>query len=179
MSAPSDRASSRSRRSVTLGRFPGFRATVNVPASLQIGGFRGNSNFNTNVQSLNYDDLFVWAPRLEEAIAQIPEVQDVSDNKCVAAIPSGTLTNFKIPNVSDITKTVKVLATSPELPFGGLVASPTVPGKVVSAVTSVFTDSAALDQLKGLVVADSLVAATNDDFSTTLKAFQAGKITKR
>jgi len=63
-----------------LGRFPGFRATVNVPAALQIGGFRGNSNFNINVQSLNYDDLFVWAPRLEEAIAQIPEVQDVSDN---------------------------------------------------------------------------------------------------
>jgi HAE1 family hydrophobic/amphiphilic exporter-1 len=63
-----------------LGRFPGFRATVNVPASLQIGGFRGNSNFNINVQSLNYDDLFLWAPRLEEAIAQIPEVQDVSDN---------------------------------------------------------------------------------------------------
>jgi HAE1 family hydrophobic/amphiphilic exporter-1 len=63
-----------------LGRFPGFRATVNVPAALQIGGFRGNSNFNINVQSLNYEDLYAWAPRLEDAIGQLPEIQDVSDN---------------------------------------------------------------------------------------------------
>jgi hydrophobic/amphiphilic exporter-1 (mainly G- bacteria), HAE1 family len=63
-----------------LGRFPGFRAFVNVPASLQIGGFRGNSSFNVNVQSLNYDDLYKWAPVLEQAIATLPEVQDVSDN---------------------------------------------------------------------------------------------------
>jgi hydrophobic/amphiphilic exporter-1 (mainly G- bacteria), HAE1 family len=63
-----------------LGRFPGFRATVNVPAALQIGGFRGNSNFNINVQSLNYEDLYTWAPRLEAAMADVPEVQDVSDN---------------------------------------------------------------------------------------------------
>jgi hydrophobe/amphiphile efflux-1 (HAE1) family protein len=63
-----------------LGRFPGFRATVNVPAALQIGGFRGNSNFNLNVQSLNYDELYTWAPRLESAMAEVPEVQDVSDN---------------------------------------------------------------------------------------------------
>jgi HAE1 family hydrophobic/amphiphilic exporter-1 len=63
-----------------LGRFPGFRAFVNVPAALQIGGFRGNSSFNINVQSLNYDELRTWAPRLEKAIAELPEIQDVSDN---------------------------------------------------------------------------------------------------
>ena len=63
-----------------LGRFPGFRAFVNVPASLQIGGFRGNSSFNVNVQSLNYDELYEWAPRLEKAIGELPAVQDVSDN---------------------------------------------------------------------------------------------------
>ena len=63
-----------------LGRFPGFRTFVNVPAALQIGGFRGNSSFNLNVQSLNYDELYKWAPELEKAIAALPEVQDVSDN---------------------------------------------------------------------------------------------------
>jgi hydrophobe/amphiphile efflux-1 (HAE1) family protein len=63
-----------------LGRFAGFRAFVNVPASLQIGGFRGNSSYNINVQSLDYEELFAWAPRLEQAIAALPEVQDVSDN---------------------------------------------------------------------------------------------------
>jgi HAE1 family hydrophobic/amphiphilic exporter-1 len=64
----------------TLGSFPGFRAFVTVPASLQIGGFRGNSSFNLTVQSLNYDELSVWVPRLEQAIAALPEVQDVSND---------------------------------------------------------------------------------------------------
>ncbi|PYR24239.1 MAG: acriflavine resistance protein B, partial [Acidobacteria bacterium] len=63
-----------------LGRFPGFRAFVNVPAALQIGGFRGNSSFNLTVQSLNYDELYAWAPRLEQAIAELPEVEDVSND---------------------------------------------------------------------------------------------------
>jgi HAE1 family hydrophobic/amphiphilic exporter-1 len=63
-----------------LGRFPGFRAFVNVPSSLQIGGFRGNSNYNINVQSLDYDQIFEWVPRLEAAIAELPAIQDVSDN---------------------------------------------------------------------------------------------------
>jgi ABC-type phosphate/phosphonate transport system substrate-binding protein len=101
-------------------------------------------------------------------------IQDVSDNKCVAAIPSGTLTNFKAANVADITKTVKVLATSPELPYGGLMVSPTVPRKIADVVTNIFSDPNALDQLKGLVTADSLVPATNDDYADTMKAFQAG-----
>jgi HAE1 family hydrophobic/amphiphilic exporter-1 len=63
-----------------LGRYPGFRASVNVPAAFQIGGFRGNSSFNINVQSLNYDELYKWAPVLEKAIAALPDVLDVSDN---------------------------------------------------------------------------------------------------
>ena len=73
---------SRSRSSFggPLGRFPGFRAFVNVPPALQIGGFQGNSSYNLNVQSLNNDELYSWAPKLEQAIAELPEVQDVSDN---------------------------------------------------------------------------------------------------
>jgi HAE1 family hydrophobic/amphiphilic exporter-1 len=63
-----------------LSRFPGFRAFVNVPAAIQIGGFQGNSSYNLIMQSLNTDELFEWAPRLEEAIAALPEVQDVSNN---------------------------------------------------------------------------------------------------
>jgi HAE1 family hydrophobic/amphiphilic exporter-1 len=63
-----------------LGRFPGFRAFVSMPASLQIGGFRGNSSYNVTVQSLDYAQLFEWAPRLEAAMADLPAIQDVSDN---------------------------------------------------------------------------------------------------
>jgi multidrug efflux pump subunit AcrB len=63
-----------------LGRFPGFGTFVNVPAALQIGGFQGNSAYNLIVQSLDNEELNAWAPRLEQAIAALPEVQDVSNN---------------------------------------------------------------------------------------------------
>ncbi len=63
-----------------LGRYPGFRASVNVPPALQIGGFQGNSSYNLMVESLNYEDLTKWAPMLEQAIGEVPEVQDVSSN---------------------------------------------------------------------------------------------------
>ena len=63
-----------------LGRFPQFRAAVNIPQSLQIGGFRGDSGYNLMVQSVNTEDLYTWTPRLMNAISQLPEVQDVSTN---------------------------------------------------------------------------------------------------
>ena len=63
-----------------LGRYPAFRAFVNVPQSLQIGGFQGNSNYNLMVESLNYEDLTKWAPVLEQAVGELPEVQEVSTN---------------------------------------------------------------------------------------------------
>jgi HAE1 family hydrophobic/amphiphilic exporter-1 len=59
--------------------FPGFRAFINIPTSIQIGGRMGNQNYSIMMQSLNTDDLYQWAPRLEQAIAaQVPEVQDPS-----------------------------------------------------------------------------------------------------
>ena len=63
-----------------VARFPGFQAFVNVPAALQIGGFQGNSNYNLMVQSLDNAELYKWAPVLEQAVAALPEVQEVSNN---------------------------------------------------------------------------------------------------
>jgi HAE1 family hydrophobic/amphiphilic exporter-1 len=63
-----------------LARFPGVRGTVNVPPSLQIGGFRGDSNYNLMVQSLDTDELYQWTPKLMAAIQRLPEVIDVSTN---------------------------------------------------------------------------------------------------
>jgi HAE1 family hydrophobic/amphiphilic exporter-1 len=64
-----------------LLRFPGFRGFVNVPAAIQIGGRQGNQNYSIMMQSLNTDELYAWAPRLEQAIAaQVPEVQDPSSD---------------------------------------------------------------------------------------------------
>jgi HAE1 family hydrophobic/amphiphilic exporter-1 len=62
-----------------LLRFPGFRGFVNVPSSIQIGGRMGNQNYSIMLQSLNTEELYKWAPVLEQAIAaQVPEVQDPS-----------------------------------------------------------------------------------------------------
>ncbi len=63
-----------------LLRFPGFRAFVSLPPSLQIGGHGGNSSYNLTVQSLNQDELYTWAVKLESAVAELPQVQDVSDD---------------------------------------------------------------------------------------------------
>ena len=63
-----------------LSRFPGFQAFVNVPTAIQIGGFQGSSSYNLMVQSLNTDELYQWTPVLEDAIRQLPEIQEVSDN---------------------------------------------------------------------------------------------------
>jgi HAE1 family hydrophobic/amphiphilic exporter-1 len=59
--------------------FAGFRTFVSLPPSLQIGGRQGNQNYSMMMQSLNVDELYAWAPKVEEAIAnEVPEVQDVS-----------------------------------------------------------------------------------------------------
>ncbi|HEV3057855.1 MAG TPA: efflux RND transporter permease subunit [Vicinamibacterales bacterium] len=63
-----------------LLRFPGFRAFVSLPPAIQIGGRGGNSSYTLTVQSADTDALYDWAPKLEAAITQLPEVQDVSDD---------------------------------------------------------------------------------------------------
>jgi len=63
-----------------ISRFAGFRPTVTLPPALQIGSFAGDSTYNVTVQSMDTEQLYTWAPRLEEAIAALPEVLDVTSN---------------------------------------------------------------------------------------------------
>jgi hydrophobic/amphiphilic exporter-1 (mainly G- bacteria), HAE1 family len=64
-----------------LLRYPGFRGFVGLPPSLQIGGRMGNQNFSIMMQSMNTDDLYKWAPVLQQAIeSEVSEVQDVSND---------------------------------------------------------------------------------------------------
>ena len=61
------------------GRFAGFRSFVSLPAALQIGGRMGNQSYSVMLQSLDHDELYAWAPKVEQAIInQVDEVQDVS-----------------------------------------------------------------------------------------------------
>jgi len=60
-------------------RFAGFRSFVTLPPAIQIGGRMGNQNYSMMMQSLDHDELYSWAARVEQAIAaSVPEVQDVS-----------------------------------------------------------------------------------------------------
>src|SRR5207253_2399759 len=64
-----------------LLRYPGFRGFVGLPPSLQIGGRMGNQNFSIMMQSMSTDDLYKWAPALQQAIeTEVSEVQDVSND---------------------------------------------------------------------------------------------------
>jgi HAE1 family hydrophobic/amphiphilic exporter-1 len=65
----------------SLLRYPGFRGFVGLPPSLQIGGRMGNQNFSIMMQSMSTDDLYKWAPVLQQAIeSEVGEVQDVSND---------------------------------------------------------------------------------------------------
>src|SRR3954462_6519662 len=62
-----------------LLRYPGFRGFVGLPPSLQTGGRMGNQNFSIMLQSMNTDELYEWAPKLQAAIEQqVADVQDLS-----------------------------------------------------------------------------------------------------
>ena len=63
-----------------LIHFPAFQAYVSLPTSLHIGGHGGNSSYNLTVQSADTAQLYPWARRLEQALSQLPELQDVSDD---------------------------------------------------------------------------------------------------
>jgi len=75
--APAQRIAQQIRAQIL--QFPGFRAFVGLPPSLQIGGRMGNQNYSIMMQSLDTEQLYAWAPKLEQAIvAEVSEVQDVS-----------------------------------------------------------------------------------------------------
>ena len=63
-----------------IARFPGVRTSVTVPAALQIGARASNSSYTLTIQSANTDELYRWAPTLEQAMEAMPQLQDVSSD---------------------------------------------------------------------------------------------------
>jgi HAE1 family hydrophobic/amphiphilic exporter-1 len=61
-----------------INGFPNFRTFSFLPPSLMIGGRLGNQTYSVLMQSLNVDELFQWAPTLEAAMTDIPEIMEVS-----------------------------------------------------------------------------------------------------
>jgi multidrug efflux pump subunit AcrB len=63
-----------------LARFPGFRTFVSLPPALQIGGRQGDSTYSVTLRSPDTAQLYDWAGKFQQAIAQLPLVQDVSSD---------------------------------------------------------------------------------------------------
>jgi HAE1 family hydrophobic/amphiphilic exporter-1 len=58
--------------------FPGFRAFVTLPPAFQIGGRQGDNSYSVTLRSPDTALLYQWAGRFQQAVAQLPELQDVS-----------------------------------------------------------------------------------------------------
>jgi HAE1 family hydrophobic/amphiphilic exporter-1 len=64
-----------------IGRFSGFLGTVSLPPALQIGGRMGRGgNYSVGVRGTNTEELYLWAGRAEQAIRNLPELQDVQND---------------------------------------------------------------------------------------------------
>jgi HAE1 family hydrophobic/amphiphilic exporter-1 len=58
--------------------FPGFRAFLTVPAAIRVGGRMSKSSYQFTVQGPDTEQLYREANKLEQDIARLPTVQDVT-----------------------------------------------------------------------------------------------------
>jgi ABC-type phosphate/phosphonate transport system substrate-binding protein len=96
-------------------------------------------------------------------------VKEVAEKQCVGAIPGGTMLDYAAAENG----TVKVLQSSPELPYGGLVASAGIPVGAADALGELLLKNA--DELRGLMDADALRAADTNTIQAMLRFLQQAK----
>jgi HAE1 family hydrophobic/amphiphilic exporter-1 len=61
-----------------LSRFPGFVVYLNLPQAIRIGGRQSSSNNQYTLQAIDDDELYKQSAILQDEIAKLPEVMDVS-----------------------------------------------------------------------------------------------------
>jgi len=100
-------------------------------------------------------------------------VTEVAERRCVGALPAGTLKDYRVRNQGPATQFVKVFSTSPELPFGGLVASSQFPISAAERLGSALArDPSAL---KGVIDADGVRVVTSADFEALRQFLLKGR----
>jgi hypothetical protein len=110
------------------------------------------------------------------AVRDVPDLttllREVGEDRCVGAIPAGTLSDYTVPGFANITDAVSVLpgTTSPELPFGGLMVSERVPLGVAEQVARLFQTNPA--ELEDLIDADGLVEADVNTLAAMTRLLQ-------
>jgi ABC-type phosphate/phosphonate transport system substrate-binding protein len=94
----------------------------------------------------NFDPFLDFA-----LIRDVPTLQtlvaEVAAGQCVGAIPAGTLRSYDVSGV-------RVLQSSPELPFGGVLINTNMPFAAVERLTQLLLENT--DELRGIIDADGL-----------------------
>jgi len=63
-----------------VSQFPGFQVTLSLPPSIRIGGRNSNGAYQIEVRGPDTTQLYAEAQKLERAIAQVPEVLEVTSD---------------------------------------------------------------------------------------------------
>ncbi len=63
-----------------LNSEPGFGAFPNIPQNLQLGGRGSSSNYQYTLSAVDKEELYSFAPRMEQALRARPEFVDVSSD---------------------------------------------------------------------------------------------------
>jgi hydrophobic/amphiphilic exporter-1 (mainly G- bacteria), HAE1 family len=61
-----------------LSGYAGFRVFMTVPPTIRLGGHMSKSSYDFTLQGTDTDELYAQSQKLEQAIAQLPGVQDVT-----------------------------------------------------------------------------------------------------
>ncbi|MBL1175180.1 efflux RND transporter permease subunit [Pantanalinema sp. GBBB05] len=63
-----------------LARVPGIKVFLQNPPAINIGGQQSKAQYQYTLQSPNFEELQEYAPKLETALRQLPELQDVNSD---------------------------------------------------------------------------------------------------
>lgn len=63
-----------------LAQVPGIKVFLQNPPAINIGGQQTKAQYQFTLQSPNLDELYEAAPKLEEKLRQLPELQDVNSD---------------------------------------------------------------------------------------------------
>lgn len=63
-----------------LAKLPGIKVVLQNPPALRIGGLISKATYQYTLQSLDIDELYHYAEKLEAAMAELPGFQDVSSD---------------------------------------------------------------------------------------------------
>jgi multidrug efflux pump len=85
----SDQVIARLRRKT--GNMPGATMYLQVSQDVRIGGRQANAQYQYTIQAPDFAQLATWGPKVEERLAQLPQLADVSSDQQVSGLSSNVV----------------------------------------------------------------------------------------